>query len=231
MTKRTDNWILALDNMPFHLALELANRKDNPIPMVKMGLELFLQVGREGLLTLAEESKKEIFLDLKLHDIPNTISKAIKGLQGLPIKFLTIHLGGGKTMIKEAMKACHEYLPQTTLLGVSILTSLAPVDLEEIYGIQGEDFNDQFVRMINLAHACQLKGIVCSAHESKIVKSIASDIITVCPGIRFKEDLKEGSHDQKRVMTPEQAQSNGADYLVIGRCLTQHLGRFKDLNS
>ena len=170
----------------------------------KFGLE-FLNT-KNGRLFLSKLRNKIIFADLKIHDIPNTCSSAIKALRDLKINYLTIHISSGLNSLKAAKKVSGK----TKLIGVSILTSLDNKELKEI-GFN-KKIKDLVLHQARLAKKARLDGIVCSAREAKIVKRIfKKEIIT--PGIRFNSK----SNDQKRVLSPNKAYKNGADWLVIGR--------------
>lgn len=216
---RAQNVIVALDNMTKEQALQFSSLKDNTLPTVKIGLELFNHYGPEIIKEISALSKKEIFLDLKLHDIPNTVEKAILALDGLPIKFLTVHLTGGYEMLTRAREALEKINPKAILLGVSLLTSLGPEDIKEM---SGQDFESAFHRLLNLAKRAGVKGLVSSAQELAMITKWENEnkykLTKVCPGIRFAD---ESSDDQKRVLTPLEAFQAGANFLVMGRSLTK----------
>ena len=173
----------------------------------KFGLE-FLN-SKYGRNFLSKIKNKIIFADLKIHDIPNTCASAVKAVKDLNINYLTIHISAGL----EALKAAKKVSGSIRLVGVSILTSLDNEGLKEI-GFN-KDVKKLVLHQARLAKKARLDAIVCSAHEVKIVKKVfKKEIIT--PGIRF--NTKAG--DQKRVLTPNQAFKNGADWLVIGRSIT-----------
>jgi len=219
--------IVALDNMSEVDLHHFLNRAKE-VPMLKIGLEMFCSHGPDFIKKIHQDYQKEIFLDLKLHDIPNTVKKAIRALKGLPLKFLTIHLSGGREMINQAVAQAQESLPDTHLLGVSYLTSLAAEDMQMIWGIQDPQL--AFTKMFKLALSTKIPGLVLSAQELALLNTLedqsTKSLIKVCPGIRFADELKSATNnshtqDQKRVATPQSALANGADYLVIGRSLTQ----------
>ncbi len=218
--------ILALDNMSQQEVEIFLNNNHKSISHIKIGLELFYLFGPEYLKAIHKQYNVKIFLDLKLHDIPNTVSKAIKSLQGLPIQFLTIHLSGGIEMIKQAQIAATTYLPQTKLLGVSYLTSLSSSDFQELWGIQESDIEDSFTKLFKVASSVKLDGLILSSHELCMAKQIEvklkHNFIKITPGIRFRDEINsDNTQDQKRISTPMEAINNGADFLVIGRSLTQ----------
>ena len=173
----------------------------------KFGLE-FLN-SKYGRDFLSKIKNKIIFVDLKIHDIPNTCLSAIKALQDLNINYLTIHISSGL----EALKACKKISGKTKLIGVTTLTSFNNKSLKEIG--YSKNINQLVTHQVKLAKKANLDAIVCSAHEVKIVKKFfKKEIIT--PGIRFNNK----TNDQKRVVTPKQAYKNGSDWLVIGRPIT-----------
>ncbi|GAB4010474.1 MAG: orotidine-5'-phosphate decarboxylase [Bdellovibrio sp.] len=220
-----DKVIIALDNMNREEAIAFASRKDNTIPIVKIGLELFNHYGPDVVKDIAKASGKKVFLDLKLHDIPNTVEKAILALEGLPIQFLTVHLSGGHEMLVRAKASLSKISPSAVLLGVSILTSLGSEDIKEI---SDQEFQGAMQRLLNLAKRSQVAGLVSSAQELPMILAWETEnrfkFLKVCPGIRFAD---ESSDDQKRVVTPHEAFKSGANFLVMGRSLT----RAKDLSS
>ncbi len=211
---------VALDNMSKEDIYAFLERSNNEIVCVKIGLELFNLYGRDFVEEIYNKYKVDIFLDLKLHDIPNTVSKAIRSLKGLPIKFLTLHLSGGINMLKASVEARNQFLPECKLLGVSILTSLDQKDIEKIWGIS--DNNKLFSNLFQLAHESQVDGVVCSPNELMILNGLNLNLLSMCPGIRFDDEIKEANFgDQKRVLSPEKALEKGASFLVMGRSLTQ----------
>ena len=210
-----------MDKESIHLLLKKCGNK---ISFIKIGMELFYRYGHEYVQQLYKEFKVQIFLDLKIHDIPNTAFGAIKSLNGLPIKFLTLHLAGGEKMLTEAIKARNAYLKDCQLLGVGILTSLDQKDFTQIWGAQNNNYlEEQFSRYVQLAKSANLDGLISSPVDLPIIKNLDHDkcLLNICPGVRFEEEIINSStQDQKRVLTPKQAFDNGADYLVIGRSLT-----------
>lgn len=212
--------MVAIDNMPKEQALAFIESLPSELPLVKIGLEQYLGLGRDFVTEVYERYQKEVFLDLKLHDIPNTVAKAMTSLKGLPIKFLTVHLSGGSAMLKAAQEVKDEHFPNLNILGVSYLTSLDQKDLKELFNYQESEIESAFHRFFDLAEETKTQGVVCSAFEAKLVGE--RNLLKVCPGIRFQDEIGTTSvNDQKRVMSPQQAFDNGADYLVMGRSLTQ----------
>lgn len=216
-----DKIYVALDQMNLEEIDALMHRSHHQLKNIKVGLELFLKFGPQVVHDLHNKYKCHIFLDLKLHDIPTTVAKSIQSLKGLPITFLTIHLSGGREMIIEALKARDQYLPNTKLLGVSFLTSLSNENIIETFGIE---LNDQaYKRLFNLAIETKIDGVVCSPLEQELVKCLSNSILTMTPGVRFKEEIAAQNNlgDQKRIKAIEDILVNGCDYLVVGRSLTQ----------
>ena len=202
--------IVAIDENNFKKASELINRLDPKKCMIKIGSVAFNSIGHEIIYYAADQGFK-IFLDLKLHDIPNTVKKSIQGLALLPIKMLTIHTSGGKDMMMAAMEAVSG--TQIKVIGVTALTSLSDDEIDQIFQ---RTSLEQVNAMLDLAESAGIDGIVCSPHELKLVKKRGT-LLSITPGIR----LQDSNDDQKRVMTPKEAINLGADYLVIGRPITQ----------
>ena len=189
--------------------------------MVKIGSVAFNSIGHK-VIDYAAEKGFDIFLDLKLHDIPNTVKKSIKGLTNLPIKMITIHISGGKDMMVAAMEAVSG--TNIKVFGVTALTSLNDDDTNKIYQ---RNASDHVNAMLDLAESAAIDGVVCSPHELDLVSKRES-LLSITPGIRL-QDLND---DQSRVMSPEEAINLGANYLVIGRPITQSgniLGTLEDI--
>ena len=199
--------IIALDFKNIDEMSHLISSLDPHKCIVKVGLQLFISEGPKVLDFLSQRGF-EIFLDLKLHDIPNTVRKSVEEISQYNVKLTTIHLQGGRDMIQ----AANQVKGDTKILGVSLLTSLDDSDTRELYN---NDFEKQFNNLINLATETKVDGIVCSSQELELITD--PSLIKVVPGIRNQES----SDDQKRVMTSSEAYSNGADYIVVGRPITQ----------
>ena len=199
--------IIALDFKNIDEMSHFISNLDPQKCIVKVGLQLFISEGPK-VLDFLSQNGFEIFLDLKLHDIPNTVRKSVEEISQYNVKLTTIHLQGGRDMIR----AANEAKGNTKILGVSLLTSLDDSDTRELYN---NDFKKQFDKLINLAMETKIDGVVCSSHELDLIKD--SLLIKVVPGIRNQDS----SDDQKRVMTSCEAYSNGADYIVVGRPITQ----------
>ena len=224
---KLDRVILAVDDMTHTEVRELLKNWPSPkMPIIKVGLELFLKYGQPLIIDLFQEFKVKIFLDLKLHDIPNTVAKSIRSLKGLPIEFLTIHLSGGREMIRRALEEAKTNLPETKILGVSLLTSLDKNDFLELWSFSDQQVKTTFNNLFSLALELKVHGVVCSPIELKLITSLESkhheSLLKVTPGIRFEDEILNGSiGDQKRVLSPENAFNSGANYLVMGRSLTK----------
>lgn len=237
--QNSEKVMVALDNMDRATMESFLSSLPSECPWVKVGLEQYLAHGKELVHAISETYQKKIFLDLKLHDIPNTVAKALKGLKDLPISFVTVHLSGGKAMLEAVQDVRNEFLPNVNILGVSFLTSLDQGDLNQLYGIKEDAIDDSFKRLFNLALETNTQGIVCSPFEIPTVKECEKkaekELIKVTPGIRFQDEIKGGNvGDQKRVLHPKEALEKGSDFLVMGRSLTQARdlnARVQELNS
>ena len=211
--------IVAIDEIDFNRASDILDKLDSKKCMVKIGSVTFNSIGRE-IISYASKKGFDIFLDLKLHDIPNTVQKSIEGLISLPIKMLTIHTSGGKDMMRAAMEAVSGN--DIKIFGVTVLTSLANDDTNEIFQRAA---SVQVNAMLDLAESAGIDGVVCSPHELELVTKRES-LLSITPGIR----LQDSKDDQKRVMTPKEAIDLGADYLVIGRPITSATNIKQSLN-
>ena len=207
--------ICALDTTDIKKAEQLASQIKDHVCAIKLGLEFFTANGAAGVRTI-EKIEIPIFLDLKFHDIPNTVAGAIKSLAGLDIFMTTIHTSGGGSMMRAAADAAKTLPKKPFVVGVTVLTSMDEGDIKSV-GVSGS-VSDQVKRLALLAKQSGLDGVVCSAHEIAMLrKECDKDFTLVVPGIR-----PAGSDvgDQKRVMTPKEAMDTGASYLVIGRPIT-----------
>ncbi len=207
--------ICALDVDDVTKASTLINNLKNSVGAFKLGLEFFTGNGPEGIRKMVElAGEKGIFLDLKLHDIPNTVAKAVKQIAKLNCFMTTIHTLGGSDMLRAARYEIDECENKPLLIGVTILTS--HIDISEIgidYGIR-----EEVLRLAEMAAVNKLDGIVCSPHEvAEIRKNFGTDLKLVVPGIRSDSDKK---NDQARTLSAKEAVTLGADYLVIGRPIT-----------
>ncbi len=202
--------IIALDFPEADQAIRFSNKLDPALCRVKVGKELFTQAG-PGLVETLMIKGFEIFLDLKFHDIPNTVAAACKAAASLGVWIVNVHAMGGSAMMKAAREAMDG--SSCKLIAVTLLTSMGPEDLREI-GLMGEPL-DVVDRLAALARSCHLDGVVCSAMEAAMLRTkFGKDFCLVTPGIR-PAGASQG--DQKRIMTPKQAIASGSDYLVIGR--------------
>ena len=205
----TKSIIVALDEYDQIKFDKVLDQLDPELCMVKIGSVSFNSLGREAVLKAASKGF-DIFLDLKLHDIPNTIKKSVEGLKNLPIKMMTVHASGGQKMLEESVAATTN--TDIKIFGVTALTSLSDNDTNFIYK---RETKEQVLAMIELAKKSSIHGVVCSPQELSLVKN-NSNLLTITPGIR----LKSLGDDQTRVMTPKEAIDNGSDFLVIGRPIT-----------
>jgi orotidine-5'-phosphate decarboxylase len=214
MTKAADKIIVALDVPTKVAALDLVDQLREQISFFKIGLQLYTAEGPEIVRAVLSTGAK-VWLDLKLHDIPNTVARAVDSASNLGVQMLTIHLSGGSEMICAATAARADNL---LILGVTVLTSATEQTLREI-GI-ADKVDDQVLRLAKLGVDAEIDGIVASPHEIKALRHEFGDEIKIAvPGIR---PARSEAGDQKRVMTPRQALDAGADYLVIGRPITTH---------
>lgn len=178
----------------------------------KIGLEMFTACGPDCVREVADLGYN-VFLDLKLHDIPNTVAKAVESVSRLPIRMLTLHTGGGPEMMAWAAKAQQQHAPQLLLLGVTVLTSMSAADLNAV-GVASSPA-DQVVRLGQLAVRSGLRGLVCSPLElAPLRAALPADVALVTPGIRPRDAKAD---DQTRVMTPAEASAAGASFIVVGR--------------
>lgn len=204
--------IVALDVPSAGAAQALVQRIGDAAGIYKVGLELFTAEGPSFVRDLVHSGKR-VFLDLKLHDIPNTVSHAVKSAVDLGVHMLTVHAGGGSAMLRAATEAAGGKL---NILAVTVLTSLSDEDLEET-GIAGR-VTDQALRMAALAQNGGCQGIVSSPKEALLIrKSLGEGFAIVTPGIR---PAGAESNDQQRIATPAQAIVNGASHIVVGRPIT-----------
>jgi orotidine-5'-phosphate decarboxylase len=203
---------VALDTQDVHRAAAIARDVSGVAAGVKLGLEFFCANGDEGVVRIAEHGT-QVFLDLKLHDIPNTVEKAVHALAHLQPAILTVHAAGGRAMMTAAKAAAP---PQTKVVGVTVLTSLDQADLSNI-GVEGSP-ESQVERLAALAREAGLDGIVCSGAEVAAVRASWPDGFFVVPGVR---PASFDAGDQKRIVTPHEALSDGASVLVVGRPITQ----------
>lgn len=203
---------LALDLPQLDAARELAEKVSEHVGGIKLGLEFFCAHGHHGVHEIARVGLP-IFLDLKLHDIPNTVAGAMQAIHVLEPAIVTIHASGGRAMMEDAKAAAGA---GTRVVAVTMLTSLDERDLERT-GVNGSA-HDQVLRLAELAQLAGLDGIVCSGHEVCHVRKAWKDGFFVVPGLRLDGN---SNGDQKRVVTPRQARDDGASVLVVGRPISR----------
>ena len=205
--------ILAVDTSDFDTARAWIDATRESIDIYKLGLEFFLTFGSDGIESIARESGASIFLDLKLHDIPNTVKKSAAVVDHLHPRFLTVHASGGAAMIGAAVSA----VSSTSITAVTVLTSLANADLSDL-GF-AEPALETAVSMARVATTAGATSIVCSPLEIEAIRAvIPQSVEIISPGVRPAAVV--GGDDQMRTMTPAQAMRSGANYLVIGRPIT-----------
>lgn len=208
-----DKLIVALDLPTADAARDMVARIGNTAGAYKVGLQLFTAEGPRLVQELAGSGHK-VFLDLKLHDIPNTVSHAVKSIARLGVSMLTVHAAGGSSMLRAAVEAAGERM---AVLAVTVLTSFGEDDLHET-GVRGAT-PDQVLRLAALAQDNGCAGVVTSARETALVrKSLGDSLIIVNPGVR---PAGTGSDDQERTATPAEAVQAGASYVVVGRPITK----------
>ncbi len=207
--------IIPLDVPSLDDAMGLVDCLGEATDFYKVGLELFTREGSSAVQVLKERDKR-VFLDLKLHDIPNTVARAVARARDLEVDLLTLHTTGGRAMMEAAAEAAGDDL---TLLGVTVLTSIGASDLEDSWGRHVDSLQQEVVRLARLARESGVGGVVASVWEAAPIKeAVGSDVVVVTPGIRLAGD---GAHDQARIATPAEAVAAGSDYLVIGRSVTR----------
>ena len=202
--------IVAVDETQLGNFQSVVDSLDSDLCMIKVGSVSFNALGHQAI-SYASNKGFKIFLDLKLHDIPNTVKKSIKGLVSLPIDMMTIHTSGGLEMMKAAKNAVDG--TDIKIFGVTALTSLSDEDTSLIFKRTAAE---QVNTMLDLAEQAGIDGVVCSPHELSLVTKRES-LLSITPGIR----LKDSNDDQNRVMAPKDALKQGANYLVIGRPITE----------
>ncbi|MCK5523966.1 MAG: orotidine-5'-phosphate decarboxylase [Thiomargarita sp.] len=207
--------IIALDFAQPERALALAKQLGRERCRVKIGKELFTRSGTALVEKLVKQNF-DVFLDLKYHDIPNTVARACLAAADLGVWMINVHALGGRNMLLAAREALEKRRERPLLVAVTVLTSFNRVDLYAV-GLHGL-LEENVLRLVRLSYNCGLDGVVCSPHEIVIIRRIVGpDFKIVTPGIRPVGSLQD---DQKRVMTPVEALKLGADYLVIGRPIT-----------
>ncbi len=206
--------IVALDTDSPDSALSVVKALAGVVGMFKVGMELFPRGGPD-LVRKIRDAGADVFLDLKFHDIPNTVAGAVRSAAALGVRFTTVHASGGRQMLASAAEAARG--TGTTILAVTVLTSLDTSDLSEI-GVPSSPA-DMVLRLAGMAMREGIGGYVCSAREVSAVRElVGKPAVLVTPGVRLQDDAAQ---DQKRVVTPFDAMRNGADYLVVGRPITK----------
>ena len=209
-----DRLIIALDFPDPERALAAVHDLSGDVAFFKIGLQLYTAAGPE-IVRAVRATDAKVFLDLKLHDIPNTVAKAVEAAAQLDVAMLTIHLSGGRRMIEAAVASCPASL---LLLGVTVLTSSDHETLRET-GVDSH-VEQQTLRLAELGAAAGIRGLIASPHELRPLRSrLGTDIAIITPGVR---PAWAAADDQKRFTTPRQAINSGADFLVIGRPITAH---------
>lgn len=213
--------LCAVDTTDIEAAKSLSRKLKGRVGGLKLGLEFFCAHGPAGVTRVIKQ-RHPLFLDLKMHDIPNTVAGGMRGIAPLNPFLTTIHAGGGMAMMRGAMAAAVRAGEQQggerpKVLAVTLLTSMDKEDLAAV-GMKGS-VRDQVLRLATLAQEAGVDGVVCSAHEVKALRErCGDDFLLVVPGVR---PAWMAAHDQKRIVTPAQAIVAGADFLVVGRPITQ----------
>ncbi|OGT53486.1 MAG: orotidine 5'-phosphate decarboxylase [Gammaproteobacteria bacterium RIFCSPHIGHO2_12_FULL_42_13] len=215
--KPTSPVIVALDYTDKQKALAFVDQVNPSLCSLKVGKALFTYAGPDFVRDLVAKGFC-VFLDLKFHDIPNTVAEACSAAATLGVWMLNVHASGGAAMMKAARHAidAQKAGKKPLLIAVTVLTSLNDQDLHQI-GMMGNT-EEAVLRLAKNAKACGLDGVVCSAEEATMLRhELGGDFLLITPGIRLEDNI---TNDQKRVMTPQQALAAGSDYLVIGRSIT-----------
>jgi orotidine-5'-phosphate decarboxylase len=207
--------LVALDYPGQGPVLELVSQLSPSLCRLKVGKELFTRCG-PGLVRTLQDKGFEIFLDLKYHDIPNTVAGAVRAAAELGVWMVNVHASGGRRMMEAAAEALQSFDRKPLLIAVTVLTSLSDEDLREM--AYTESVQQRVARLAALAQDSGMDGVVCSAQEAgSLRRERGEGFCLVTPGIRLPGDA---SADQRRVVTPTEALANGANYLVIGRSIT-----------
>ena len=209
-----DNKVIIPLDLEYYAAIDMAKNFNPEHCKLKIGSQLFTSSGPKIIKEL-DLMGFDIFLDLKFHDIPNTVYEAISSAADLGVWMVNVHASGGKKMLEAAKEALKNYETPPLLIAVTILTSLSQ---EDLYQLGLDDLSQQVLKLANLSYECELDGVVCASTDTAAIKErFGNEFITVTPGIRPNES---NLNDQSRVSTPKQAIKNGSDYLVIGRPIT-----------
>ena len=208
-----DRLIVALDRPDLRLALEQVDRVGDAVLWYKVGLELFCSAGRDAVLALADRGKR-VFLDLKFHDIPATVERAVRALEGLPVSLVTVHASGGPEMLRAAAAAARYLAGVPRVLGVTMLTSLDGTEIPPLWNPK-TDTEEKVLALAALCADAGVDGVIASPREIQSLRlEHPSPFLIVTPGIRGPQDA---AHDQKRTLSLPEAFARGADYVVVGR--------------
>ena len=206
--------IVALDYPDSQSALRLVGQLGESCRFYKVGSELFTAAG-PSIIEAIRRAECDVFLDLKLHDIPNTVAGAMRRIRGMGVKLTTVHASGGMAMIEAAVDAAGA---ECGVLAVTVLTSLDSRSLGEVLGAETADIGASVLRLAALASAGGAQGVVCSGDEARLIRARFGPTLEILvPGVRLPGD---SAGDQSRIVTPEAAAAAGADYLVLGRTVT-----------
>ncbi len=207
--------IIALDVKEEEKLNKLLSELEGSSVWLKIGMEFFYAFGATKVIEIANKGHS-IFLDLKLHDIPNTVYEAILSLSHLPIKMINVHCAGGSEMMKRAKEATLKFKNPPLLIGVTVLTSFSEAEFNQT--LPHNKMDELIIHFAKLAKSSGLNGVVCSPHEIRMIKEVCGEEFkTVTPGIRFESNQ---THDQKRIMNAKDAHHLGTDFMVIGRPIT-----------
>ena len=206
--------IVALDFPSEERALELVDQLGDTCNFYKVGSELFTASG-PGIVSRLRQKDCEVFLDLKLHDIPNTVASAIRLIASMDVRLTTVHASGGRAMMEAAVKAGGS---KCGVFAVTVLTSLDAAALAETTGLKDVTASETVMRLAALASSCGTRGVVCSGEEARMIRDkFGSTFEMIIPGIRLSGD---SPGDQSRIITPGGAADAGASYIVVGRSVT-----------
>jgi orotidine-5'-phosphate decarboxylase len=205
--------IVALDSPTYEDARRIVRLLSPSVRWFKVGSVLFTREGPQ-VCHLVKDAGAQLFLDLKFHDIPNTVAGAVRSACTLGADMLTVHVSGGKAMLAAAVQARNEVRGETLIVGVTVLTHLKLEDFQALF-VSDQSPQEMVLALSKLAGSASLNGVVASAKELSLIKRhLGPKFLVVTPGIRMPEDAQ---NDQTRVVTPKEAVSDGADYLVVGR--------------
>ena len=216
MTSHLSPVIVALDFADEKQTLQFVRRLSPELCQIKIGKELFTATGRHLVEQLVNQGFK-VFLDLKYHDIPNTVASACKIAAQMGVWMVDMHASGGQRMMEAAAEAVSQFQQRPYLIGVTVLTSMAQTDLAQT-GVD-RSIDEQVMHLAKLSQQSGLDGVVCSAQEAVILRDqLGKEFLLVTPGIRLNSKSED---DQRRIMTPKEALAAGSSYLVMGRPITR----------